>query len=41
MFDKEVIDEFVEKFKKYRREPLFAEVHPSEEIVENLLKIKR
>jgi len=38
MFDKKVIDEFVEDFKKYRREPLFAEVHPSEEIVEYLLK---
>ena len=37
MFDKEVIDEFVENFKRYRREPLFAEVHPSEEIVRYLL----
>ncbi len=33
MFKKDIIENFVENYDNYRRDPLFEEVHPSEEIV--------
>ena len=36
MFDKELIDEFVDNYNDYRREPLFSKIHPSGKIVDYL-----
>jgi UDP-N-acetylglucosamine 2-epimerase (non-hydrolysing) len=40
-FDKEVINEFVENYNGYRREPLFEDIHPSEVIVEYIRNIEK
>lgn len=38
MFDKELIDNFVDNYNDYRREPLFSKIHPSSNIVNYLIK---
>lgn len=38
MFDKSVIDGFVENYKKYRKEPLFRKIHPSGKLVDYLIR---
>jgi UDP-N-acetylglucosamine 2-epimerase (non-hydrolysing) len=37
-FGKEVINDFVDNYKEYRRKPLFEEVHPSKKIVDYLIE---
>ncbi len=37
MFDKNLIDDFVDNYKDYKREPLFSKIHPSAEIVDYLV----